>query len=245
MKLPPVRLFLVRHGEVDANVELRYLGHRDDPLSEHGAWQAVQLGQALAALPVKAIYASPLRRTADTAAQIGRAHQLPVHVDERLREAGFGDWEGLTRAEVLARSPQDGALLAAWEAHPGGAPPGGESLQDVQGRVLALVHEPQTGTWDRRSCLSATSVRSKPSCVPRCMYRSPQRVISSSTPPPSASSTGAPVLWYACLMHMATWVGKRRGGWRPNVAPGQPVASCITSQALPRRGRHPLQLNST
>ncbi len=141
MQFPAVRLFLVRHGQASANVELRYLGHRDDPLSEHGAWQALQLGQALASLPIEGVYTSPLRRAADTAGQIGRAHQLPVQVDERLLEAGFGDWEGLTRAEVLARSSQDSALLAAWESDPGAAPPGGESLQAVQARVLAFVEE--------------------------------------------------------------------------------------------------------
>jgi len=47
----------------------------------------------------------------------------------------------LTRAEVLARSLHDGALLAAWESDPGAAPPGGESLQAVQGRVLALLQD--------------------------------------------------------------------------------------------------------
>lgn len=141
MSMRPLRLFLVRHGEAMANVEMRYLGHRDDPLSAHGANQAAQLSHALAPLPISAIITSPLRRAADTAAIIAEAHQVPVQVDERLREGGFGEWEGLSRAEVLARSPRDKLLLTNWEGDPGVAPPGGESLQVVQARSVALVQE--------------------------------------------------------------------------------------------------------
>jgi ribonuclease H / adenosylcobalamin/alpha-ribazole phosphatase len=150
MSMPALRLFLVRHGEAAANVEMRYLGHRDDPLSEHGIKQATQISRALAPLPIDAIITSPLRRAADTAAMIAEAHQVPVQMDERLREGGFGSWEGLSRAEVLARSPQDKLLLVDWEADPGAAPPGGESLQVVQARVLMLVQEAVTkyaGQW--------------------------------------------------------------------------------------------------
>ncbi len=141
MRMSPLRLFLVRHGEAVANVEMRYLGHRDDPLSEHGASQAVQLSRALAPLPISAIITSPLRRAADTAAKIAQAHQVPIQTDERLREGGFGEWEGLSRAEVLARSHQDRLLLADWEGNPSAAPPGGESLEVVQARSIALVQE--------------------------------------------------------------------------------------------------------
>jgi len=139
MSTPALRIFLVRHGEATANVEMRYLGHRDDPLSEHGADQAAQLRHALASFPISAIITSPLRRAADTAASIAQAHQVPVQTDERLREGGFGEWEGLSRAEVLARSRRDQLLLADWEGDPSAAPPGGESMEVVQARSLAVV----------------------------------------------------------------------------------------------------------
>ncbi len=148
--MPPLRLFLVRHGEAVANVEMRYLGHRDDPLSAHGAIQAAHLSRALAALPISAIITSPLRRAANTAASIAQAHQIPVQTDERLREGGFGEWEGLSRADVVARSRQDQLLLANWERDPNAAPPGGESLQVVQERGIAAVHDLATryaGKW--------------------------------------------------------------------------------------------------
>ncbi len=139
-----VRLFLVRHGEAAANIEMRYLGSQDDALTERGTWQAEQLAHALGQLPITAVYTSPLRRTAMTAAAIAQACNLPVQADVRLREGAFGAWEGLTRAEVLARSDQDAALLAQWERDPGCAPPEGDSLETVQSRSLACIQDLQT-----------------------------------------------------------------------------------------------------
>lgn len=138
---PPLRLFLVRHAEAIANVGLRYLGSRDDPLTERGTWQASQLAHALGFVPVAAVWSSPLQRAVVTAERIAEPHHLAVQVDPRLREGAFGDWEGLSRAEVLARSEQDAALLARWESDPSCAPPGGEALLDVQARILHLVHD--------------------------------------------------------------------------------------------------------
>ena len=62
-----VRLFLVRHAEALANPDLRYLGSRDDPLTEHGYWQAAQLAHAFAAFKLAAVYTSPLRRALEEA----------------------------------------------------------------------------------------------------------------------------------------------------------------------------------
>jgi len=56
-----------------------------------------------------------------------------------LTESHFGTWEGLSRAEVLARSPRDEQQLRAWEADPTIAPPEGESFAAVQQRISSLV----------------------------------------------------------------------------------------------------------
>ncbi len=61
-----LRLYLVRHGETAENVQMRYLGTRDEPLTEKGMRQARQAAEALSKLPVKLILSSPLRRAADT-----------------------------------------------------------------------------------------------------------------------------------------------------------------------------------
>lgn len=143
-----VRLFLARHGETLGNREMRYLGSVDQPLSDGGVEQAERLAAALGPLPLAAVYASPLRRTADTGRRIAEARQSDLRLDERLREQGFGAWEGLTRAEVLEQGHRE--HLLRWEADLGLAPPGGESLASVQERMIAAVEEirrEHAGAW--------------------------------------------------------------------------------------------------
>ncbi len=134
-----VRLLLVRHAEAVANTDLRYLGTRDDPLTERGRGQATRLAQALALLPIAAVYTSSLRRAMDTATPIADACGVAPTIDDRLREGAFGDWEGLTRAEVLASGPEAAELHRRWEADTAVGPPNGESFAAIQGRVLACV----------------------------------------------------------------------------------------------------------
>ncbi|HEX6865079.1 MAG TPA: histidine phosphatase family protein [Thermoanaerobaculia bacterium] len=147
MSPPPLRLFLVRHGEVPANREFRYVGTRDEALADSGLKQAESLAAALAPLPVAAVYASPLRRAEETGRRIAEAREVPLCLEARLREQSFGEWEGMTRAEVLA---QDRDRLLSWEADLGTAPPGGESLESVRERVLSLVDDlarERSGEW--------------------------------------------------------------------------------------------------
>jgi broad specificity phosphatase PhoE len=139
--MPTTRLFLIRHGETLANREFRYIGSRDDALSETGARQAAQLAEALAPLPIAAIYSSPLQRAYKTAQAIAALHQLSVQVTDELRECDFGAWEGLSRAEVLARGPEETQRLQAWERDATVSPPEGESFATMQERVRALVEK--------------------------------------------------------------------------------------------------------
>jgi broad specificity phosphatase PhoE len=136
-----VRLFLVRHAEALANPELRYLGSRDDPLTARGQWQAQQLAHAFAELDLAAVYTSPLIRAVATASSIAAAHGMAICSDPRLVEAAMGTWEGLHRAEILARSAADAARHQQWEVDPTCAPPDGESLAAVQARVVACVRD--------------------------------------------------------------------------------------------------------
>lgn len=137
--MPTTRLLLIRHGETVANREYRYIGARNDPLSAHGQTQALQLAEALSVIPVAAVYTSPLQRAYDTASPIAARHGLEVQAAEDLRECNFGTWEGLTRAEVIAHSPQDAQRLHEWEQNATVAPPGGESFETLQQRVCAAV----------------------------------------------------------------------------------------------------------
>lgn len=135
------RLLLVRHGETVANREFRYIGTRDDPLSAHGESQALLLADALAVLPLSAVYSSPLQRAYHTAVPIAEKLGLEARRLDGLRECNFGTWEGLSRAEVLARSEDDARRLRAWERDATVAPPGGESFANMQERVCAVVEQ--------------------------------------------------------------------------------------------------------
>src|SRR5437763_16886139 len=97
------RLILVRHGETAANREFRYIGRRDDALSERGEAQAKQLAEALAILPIAAAYSSPLQRAYQTAWAIAARHRLEVQTADDLRDGDFGLWEGSTRDDTTAR----------------------------------------------------------------------------------------------------------------------------------------------
>jgi probable phosphoglycerate mutase len=131
----------MRHGETLANRSFRYIGRRDDALSETGERQATELASALAPLPLAAVLSSPLQRARATAEAIAAPHGLTVQLAPELRECDFGTWEGLTRAEVLARGPEEAQLLHAWEHDATLAPPAGESFAAMQQRVRAYVEE--------------------------------------------------------------------------------------------------------
>ena len=137
--MPVTRLYLVRHGETMANREYRYIGTRDDPLSPLGETQALQLAEALSGLPIAAVYSSPLQRTYYTAIQIAARHSLEIQRVYALRECDFGTWEGMSRAEVLERSPEDSQRLREWEHNTSVAPPDGESFEALQQRVIAAI----------------------------------------------------------------------------------------------------------
>lgn len=106
-------LILWRHGTTEWNTQHRVQGHHDAGLSALGREQAAGAAAALAARSPDAIVASDLSRATDTAAPLAELTGLPVRPDPRLRERDYGDWEGLTMAEIAARFP---AAHARWRA---------------------------------------------------------------------------------------------------------------------------------
>ena len=136
-----LRLYLVRHGQVEANREFRYVGRRDEALTELGRQQAAQLSEALGNLPLDLLLSSPLSRTAETARPIARRSGLEVSIDERLAEQSFGLWEGLSRDEIKALGSEHAERLRDFDRDPRTAPPEGESQSSVQERVVELVEE--------------------------------------------------------------------------------------------------------
>jgi broad specificity phosphatase PhoE len=133
------RLFLVRHGATTLSAEDRFAGATDVDLSAEGRSQAERLGRRLADEQIVEAYCSPLRRTVDTANLIAGPHGLTPVRRDGLREIDHGRWEGLSRAEVEQRFPEE---YTAWEADPFTfAPQGGECGLDVMARALPVIRE--------------------------------------------------------------------------------------------------------
>jgi len=133
----PVKLFAIRHGETELARDRRFAGSRDVALTPGGRRQGEALADALAGAVVGAVYASPLERARATAAVIAAPHSLEVRVEPAFREMAFGQWEGLSGAEVGVRWPE---AYEAWRATPRlAAPPGGERLDAVAARVAAAL----------------------------------------------------------------------------------------------------------
>jgi broad specificity phosphatase PhoE len=133
------RVFLIRHGATPLVAEDRFAGETDVPLSDQGQDQARRAGARLAAVPLTAVYASPMHRTVATARCIAEPHGLAVQTRDGLREMSHGRWEQLTRAEVEAKF---GDEYAHWEEDPFTfAPVGGETGLAVVARALPVLRE--------------------------------------------------------------------------------------------------------
>jgi broad specificity phosphatase PhoE len=128
------RLIVWRHGNTDWNAGRRVQGQSDVPLNGLGQQQAVDAAELLLRFRPAAIVSSDLARAASTAAALAALTGLPVQHDERLRERFFGEWQGLTMAEVAASRPDEHARWTAGADEIGG---GVESLDDLGKRVSA------------------------------------------------------------------------------------------------------------
>ena len=137
----PTVVFLARHGETRWNVERRFQGHLDSPLTERGQEQARRLGERLAGERIAAVYSSDLGRTRNTAEFVARPHRLEVRPHPGLREIDTGDWTGLHREDVRV-NPEWAPLLQVYRARPAEhRMPGGETIGEVQARALAALRE--------------------------------------------------------------------------------------------------------
>jgi broad specificity phosphatase PhoE len=130
-------ILLARHGETDWNREGRFQGHADPPLNETGRTQAAELGTKLADVKLAAIYSSPLRRALETARVVAAAHRLEPILVDALREVDVGSWQGLTRAEIEARFPEQ---FTRWLDYDQGWEDG-ESYDEMGRRAVAALLE--------------------------------------------------------------------------------------------------------
>src|ERR1700730_11473491 len=137
-------IYYIRHGETQWNAEGRLQGTQDVPLNDLGRKQAAGAGHILGDLLARdgrsatslPFVASPLGRARATMELVRGALKLPpgdYAIDARLREIGYGEWEGSTLAQMQALDPELFARRQAekWTV----SPPGGESYVAVQARV--------------------------------------------------------------------------------------------------------------
>ncbi|MFI6580397.1 histidine phosphatase family protein [Embleya sp. NPDC050493] len=142
------RVLLWRHGQTTWNVERRFQGQTDIPLTDEGLAQARRSARLLAALRPDAIVASDLTRAVDTAAELARLVDVPVILDPALRETYAGEWQGLTNREIEETFPEQ---FAAWRRGEPVRRGGGELESEVAERMaeaigLAVEKLPEDGT---------------------------------------------------------------------------------------------------
>jgi len=147
---PVPTIYYIRHGETEWNALGRLQGTQDIPLNDLGRKQAAKAGIILADLFARdgrsetslEFVASPLVRARSTMELVRGSLRLPSDqyaVDDRLREIGYGHWEGSTLAQMQALDPELFAKRQTekWTV----APPGGESYVAVQARVTDWYHQ--------------------------------------------------------------------------------------------------------
>ncbi len=131
-------LFILRHGATCAlEGPKRYIGRTDFSLNELGAAQAEAWAECFSDIPLDVILCSNLKRSAETAAIIGRHCKLNPIVETSLREIDLGEWEGLSFEALKLCHPRAFAARGADLAN--FRPPGGESFGDLQQRVVGAL----------------------------------------------------------------------------------------------------------
>ncbi len=133
--MPEKQLYLIRHGHTVWNgPPLRFQGQMDSSLSENGRSEAIALGKRMPYQPDRVI-SSPALRCRQTVACL--FNRKPDAIEPRCIEIGLGWMEGLLATEAAERDP---TAVRTWQEAPWeGAPWGGESLADLQDRVVAGV----------------------------------------------------------------------------------------------------------
>ena len=127
---------LIRHGEPVGG--RRYRGHSvDDPLSDRG-WQ--QMRDAIAGRSHwQQIFSSPMRRCCEFADELSKQSSLPLMIDERLKEVGFGVWEGCNHQDLERDYP--GQREAFYNDPVNNRPDAAEPLDEFRNRVSAALND--------------------------------------------------------------------------------------------------------
>lgn len=138
------QLVLLRHGESQWNLENRFTGWVDVPLSPKGEEEARQAGEKLKAAGIRfdMAFTSVLQRaihTMDITLDVLGQRNIPIEKDQALNERHYGDLQGLNKAETAKKFGDEQVHI--WRRSYDVAPPGGESLKDTAARTLPYFDE--------------------------------------------------------------------------------------------------------
>ena len=138
------RIYVVRHGQAQSNVDKIVAGVTDSPLTEEGAKQAEERKFDFSGIKFDAVFSSDLIRAKRTAEIISAERQLAVNTTKLLREVNFGDWEGRKESEVLIEN-QDLfdklKTLSDKEKDEFKFNPGYENDNEVSARFITFIRE--------------------------------------------------------------------------------------------------------
>ncbi|MBQ8683310.1 MAG: histidine phosphatase family protein [Clostridia bacterium] len=153
------RLYFIRHGESESNIDARFTGQLDIPLSEKGREQAKLTAAYLREVPFTAVYASDLSRAYETGQIIAEQSGLMAVPTPHLREINGGLWQGERYAHLEEKFPTSYGL---WRRQIGlAAAPEGESVAHLQQRVKAYVEAVVKAHYGEHVCIvtHATPIR--------------------------------------------------------------------------------------
>jgi 2,3-bisphosphoglycerate-dependent phosphoglycerate mutase len=185
------RLILLRHGESQWNLENRFTGWVDVPLSPRGIQEAKNAGDKLKGFTFDRAFTSVLSRANETLRlaleTIGQTH-IPIEKDKALNERMYGELQGLDKAETAKKYGD--AQVKIWRRSYDVKPPGGESLQDTAERVLPYYeHKIKPCLLKGETILIAAHGNSLRALVMQLEQLSKEEVLELNIP------TGAPLLY--------------------------------------------------
>jgi alpha-ribazole phosphatase len=131
------RLYLIRHGETPRRGYCN--GHLDETLTTNGISEIEAVADRLKGAGIAALYASDLKRAIQSAEILGHILNSQPIILPPLREKCFGQWEGLSQAEIQQQFPSE---WEQWVLNPGDAKPTeGESCREMASRVLPVIDQ--------------------------------------------------------------------------------------------------------
>lgn len=137
-------LILLRHGQSTWNLENRFTGWIDVPLTEQGEREAREAGEKIkaAGIPIDVVFTSVLERAIETTRlclEAAGVTDVPLYKDQALNERHYGDLQGLNKAETAEKFGD--AQVKLWRRSYDVQPPNGESLKDTAARTLPYYYD--------------------------------------------------------------------------------------------------------